>query len=232
MLKKPAAERLKLLRNSEGAQGQFLWAILRNAFHYAAVHLATHCRQRPRCGPVHALGLWHAAGPVRAVAGGGLAGSGQDGPGRHRCRQSPVQRAAARLGVQRPGGRARRCAHSRKAAWNPTHRRVRRRRAACPCTRASTSPRACWVPMRRVPRRQAPRCIEDDAIRLWTLDARTSADCQHQDQDARHRPRRGRGPGARRRTLAETGLPRFGDLVARRACSLPVPICRPCCPPS
>ena len=41
MLKKPAAERLKLLRNSEGAQGQFLWAILRNAFHYAAVHLGT-----------------------------------------------------------------------------------------------------------------------------------------------------------------------------------------------
>jgi 3-hydroxyacyl-CoA dehydrogenase len=41
MLKKPAAERLKLLRNSEGPQGQFLWAILRNSFHYAAVHLAS-----------------------------------------------------------------------------------------------------------------------------------------------------------------------------------------------
>ena len=41
MLKKPAAERLKLLRNAEGAQGQFLWAILRNSFHYAAVHLAS-----------------------------------------------------------------------------------------------------------------------------------------------------------------------------------------------
>jgi 3-hydroxyacyl-CoA dehydrogenase len=41
MLKKPAGERLKLLRNSTGPQGQFLWAILRNSFHYAAVHLAT-----------------------------------------------------------------------------------------------------------------------------------------------------------------------------------------------
>jgi 3-hydroxyacyl-CoA dehydrogenase len=39
MLKKPAAERLKLLRNAEGKQGQFLWAILRDGFHYAAVHL-------------------------------------------------------------------------------------------------------------------------------------------------------------------------------------------------
>jgi 3-hydroxyacyl-CoA dehydrogenase len=41
MLKKPAGERLKLLRNAEGPQGQFLWAILRNSFHYAAVHLAS-----------------------------------------------------------------------------------------------------------------------------------------------------------------------------------------------
>lgn len=40
MLKKPAAERLKLLRNATGPQGQFLWSILRNGFHYAAVHLA------------------------------------------------------------------------------------------------------------------------------------------------------------------------------------------------
>ncbi|APW36549.1 3-hydroxyacyl-CoA dehydrogenase [Rhodoferax koreense] len=40
MLRKPAAERLQLLRESEGPQGQFLWAILRNSFHYAAVHLA------------------------------------------------------------------------------------------------------------------------------------------------------------------------------------------------
>ncbi len=41
MLKKPAAERLKLLRESSNAQAQFLWAILRDAFHYAAVHLGS-----------------------------------------------------------------------------------------------------------------------------------------------------------------------------------------------
>ena len=39
MLKKPAADRLKLLRESSNPQAQFLWAILRDAFHYAAVHL-------------------------------------------------------------------------------------------------------------------------------------------------------------------------------------------------
>jgi 3-hydroxyacyl-CoA dehydrogenase len=40
MLKKPPAERLKLLRESTNPQAQFLWAILRDSFHYAAVHLA------------------------------------------------------------------------------------------------------------------------------------------------------------------------------------------------
>lgn len=39
MLKKAPAERLKLLRESSNPQAQFLWAILRNGFHYAAVHL-------------------------------------------------------------------------------------------------------------------------------------------------------------------------------------------------
>jgi 3-hydroxyacyl-CoA dehydrogenase len=41
MLKKPALERLRLLRNAEGAEPRFLWAILRDQFHYAAVHLHT-----------------------------------------------------------------------------------------------------------------------------------------------------------------------------------------------
>ena len=40
ILKKPAPERLKLLRESSNPQAQFLWAILRDGFHYAAVHLA------------------------------------------------------------------------------------------------------------------------------------------------------------------------------------------------
>ncbi|OGA95325.1 MAG: 3-hydroxyacyl-CoA dehydrogenase [Burkholderiales bacterium RIFCSPHIGHO2_12_FULL_61_11] len=39
MLKKPAGERLKLLRQAEGAEARFLWAVLRDQFHYAAVHL-------------------------------------------------------------------------------------------------------------------------------------------------------------------------------------------------
>ncbi|MFO1295244.1 MAG: 3-hydroxyacyl-CoA dehydrogenase/enoyl-CoA hydratase family protein [Rubrivivax sp.] len=39
MLKKPVGERLKLLRESTNPQAQFVWSILRDGFHYAAVHL-------------------------------------------------------------------------------------------------------------------------------------------------------------------------------------------------
>jgi 3-hydroxyacyl-CoA dehydrogenase len=40
MLKKAPPERLKLLRESTNPQAQFVWAILRDSFHYCAVHLA------------------------------------------------------------------------------------------------------------------------------------------------------------------------------------------------
>ena len=39
ILKKPAAERFKLLRETDHPQAQFLWAIFRDVFHYIAVHL-------------------------------------------------------------------------------------------------------------------------------------------------------------------------------------------------
>ena len=39
--KKDAAERLKLLRETDHPQAKFLWAIFRDAFHYIAVHLET-----------------------------------------------------------------------------------------------------------------------------------------------------------------------------------------------
>jgi 3-hydroxyacyl-CoA dehydrogenase len=39
ILKRPPAERFKLLRETDNRQAQFLWAIFRDVFHYIAVHL-------------------------------------------------------------------------------------------------------------------------------------------------------------------------------------------------
>jgi len=41
ILKKPIAERLELLRNTDDPQAQFLWAIYRDIFHYCAIHLGS-----------------------------------------------------------------------------------------------------------------------------------------------------------------------------------------------
>lgn len=41
ILKKPVAERFKLLRDSSHPQAQFLWSIFRDVWHYSAVHLAS-----------------------------------------------------------------------------------------------------------------------------------------------------------------------------------------------
>ena len=71
MLKKPPAERLKLLRESSNPQAQFLWSILRDSFHYVAVHLkdiaesAREIDQAMRWGFGTSQGpfeLWQAAG--------------------------------------------------------------------------------------------------------------------------------------------------------------------------
>ncbi|WP_085317722.1 3-hydroxyacyl-CoA dehydrogenase/enoyl-CoA hydratase family protein [Derxia lacustris] len=41
ILKKPAPERFKLLRDSTNPQAQFLWSVFRDTWHYIAVHLAS-----------------------------------------------------------------------------------------------------------------------------------------------------------------------------------------------
>ncbi len=168
MLKKPAAERLKLLRDSEGAQGQFLWAILRNAFHYAAVHLASiadNARDVDFCmrwgfgmkqGPFE---LWQEAGwlevanMVKADIDAGKALCNAPLP--DWVFQGPVAEAG---GVHTPAG-----------SWNPT-------------TGQFVAPRSLPVYARQhfpesVLGANAPKAEtagktlhEDEAIRLWTLD--------------------------------------------------------------
>jgi 3-hydroxyacyl-CoA dehydrogenase len=168
MLKKPAAERLKLLRSSEGAQGQFLWAILRNSFHYAAIHLASiadNARDVDFCmrwgfgmkqGPFE---LWQEAGWLEVA---NMVKEDIDA-GKALCNaalpdwvfKGPVADAG---GVHTPAG-----------SWNPTSGQ--------------------FVPVRSLPvyaRQHFPESVlgakapsaatagktlhEDEAIRLWTLD--------------------------------------------------------------
>jgi 3-hydroxyacyl-CoA dehydrogenase len=168
MLKRPAAERLKLLRNAEGAQGQFLWAILRNSFHYAAVHLASiadNARDLDYCmrwgfgmkqGPFE---LWQEAGWLEVA---NMVKEDIDA-GKALC-NAPLPDWVFKGPVADAGG-----VHTPAGSWNPTTGQ--------------------FVPVRSLPvyaRQHFPESVlganapsaatagktvhEDEAIRLWTLD--------------------------------------------------------------
>ena len=173
MLKKPAAERLKLLRNAEGKQGQFLWAILRNSFHYAAIHLASiadNARDLDFCmrwgfgmkqGPFE---LWQEAGWLEVAR---MVQEDIDA-GKALC-SAPLPDWVFKGPVAEAGG-----VHTPAGSWNPST--------------------GSFVPVRQLPvyARQhfpesvlganAPRAetsgstvFEDESIRLWTLDDAASA---------------------------------------------------------
>jgi 3-hydroxyacyl-CoA dehydrogenase len=168
MLKKPAAERLQLLRNSEGAQGQFLWAILRNSFHYAAVHLASiadNARDVDFCmrwgfglkqGPFE---LWQEAGWLTVA---NMVKEDIDA-GKALC-NAPLPEWVFKGPVADAGG-----VHTPQGSWNPS-------------TGEFVQPRDLPVYARQhfpesVLGANAPKAEEtgktlheDEAIRLWTLD--------------------------------------------------------------
>ena len=194
MLKKPAGERLKLLRDSEGRAGPVPVGHPARQLPLRRRAPGDHRRDRARRRPRDALGLRHEAGPVRALAGGRLAAGGAVDPGRHRRRQGAVERAAAGLGVRGPGGRGRRRAHAAGL--------VERRRAAVRAAAPAAGVCAPAVPRDACSATPRPTLADgrhDDARgrRRPPVDARRrGADRQHQDEDARHQPRRGRRPGA------------------------------------
>ena len=168
MLKKPAAERLKLLRNAEGAQGQFLWAILRNSFHYAAVHLGTiadNARDVDLClrwgfgmqqGPFE---LWQEAGWLEVAkmiqedidAGKALS-------------RAPLPEWVFKGPVAEAGG-----VHTAQGSWSASANKFIARRALPVYTRQHFPEKLLGESLPDF--KTAGKTLhEDDAIRLWTLD--------------------------------------------------------------
>ena len=167
---KPAAERLRLLRNAEGAPGQFLWAILRNSFHYAAVHLATIADNARDVDEAMRWGFGMKQGPFELWQGR-LARSGEDDPGRHRRWQSAVQGTAARVGVQGPRGRRRWRAHRARFVERIAKQVCARRQL--PVYERQIFPEALLGETSLPDWRTAGTTIaESKALRTWTLDAR------------------------------------------------------------
>ncbi len=168
MLKKPAAERLKLLRESTNPQAQFLWAILRDAFHYAAVHLeaiADNARDIDfamrwgfgmKQGPFE---LWQEAGWQQVagwvqedIAAGKALSSAPlpawvfDGP------------VATNAGV-----------HTAEGSWSPS-RKAYVPRSALPVYQRQHFPEAVLGTGAAAPAKSGTELFKNDEMRLWTLD--------------------------------------------------------------
>ncbi len=168
MLKKPAPERLKLLRHAEGAEPRFLWAILRDQFHYAAVHLQSIAETARDVDLAMRWGFGMKQGPFELWQQAGWLQVAQwvqedIDAGLALCK-APLPEWVFTGPVAEAGG-----VHTPQGSWSPAQAR--------------------FVPVRSLPvhaRQHFPETVlganapsvdqagttlhEDDAIRLWTLD--------------------------------------------------------------
>jgi 3-hydroxyacyl-CoA dehydrogenase len=168
MLKKPAGERLKLLRNSTGAQGQFLWSILRNGFHYAAVHLATIAETARDVDQAMRWGFGMKQGPFELWQEAGWLQVAQwiqeDIEAGKALSKAPLPAWVFKGPVADAGG-----VHTEQGSWNPSSGRFEPRRVL-PVYARQLFPEL--LRGEAGPRFEAAGTTlhEDKNLRLWTLD--------------------------------------------------------------
>ncbi|MEJ6021989.1 3-hydroxyacyl-CoA dehydrogenase/enoyl-CoA hydratase family protein [Ramlibacter sp. PS4R-6] len=168
MLKKPAGERLKLLRESEGPQGQFLWSILRNGFHYAAVHLATIAETARDVDLAMRWGFGLKQGPFELWQEAGWSQVAkwiqEDIAAGKALSKAPLPEWVFKGPVADAGG-----VHTPEGSWNPTAKKFQPKRVL-PVYSRQLFPET--VLGSKAPGFEtAGKTIEEtDAVRLWTLD--------------------------------------------------------------
>jgi 3-hydroxyacyl-CoA dehydrogenase len=168
MLKKPAAERLALLRNAEGAEPRFLWAILRDQFHYAALHLKDVAESARDIDLAMRWGFGFRQGPFELWQEAGWLDVArmiqQDiDAGKSLCK-TPLPAWVFEGPVADAGG-----VHTARGSWSASAERFVPRRELPVYARQhfrEDVPGAITAP----PQTAGTTVYEDDAIRLWTLD--------------------------------------------------------------
>ena len=168
--KKDPAERIRLLRESKNPQAQFLWAILRDSWHYAAVNLETIAESARDVDHAMRWGFGMKEGPFEAWQAAGWQQVAQwiaeDVAAGATLAPVPLPAWVSAGPVAERGG-----PHQPEGSWSPA--------------------RAAFVPPRELPvyRRQLFRqsvqgaqapdaklaghtVHEDESVRLWTLEGR------------------------------------------------------------
>jgi 3-hydroxyacyl-CoA dehydrogenase len=164
MLKKPAAERLKLLRESSNPQAQFLWAILRDAFHYAAVHLESIADSARDIDLAMRWGFGSKQGPFELWQDAGwqqVAGWVKDDIEAGKALSSaplPAWVFDGRSGVHTPEG-----------SWSPA-KKAYVARSALPVYQRQAFPEAVLGSGAPEPLKSGTELFRNEEVRVWTLD--------------------------------------------------------------
>ena len=168
MLKRAPLERLKLLRGAEGKEGQFLWAILRNGFHYAAVHLKTIAPTARDVDLAMRWGFGMKQGPFELwQEAGWLAVANmiqEDIDAGKALSREPLPSWVFEGPVAERGG-----VHQSEGSWSAAESRFVPRRVL-PVYERQLFPERVRGEAAPDPRTAGETVYEDDALRAWTLD--------------------------------------------------------------
>ncbi|NYT84357.1 3-hydroxyacyl-CoA dehydrogenase/enoyl-CoA hydratase family protein [Pollutimonas harenae] len=165
------AKKLQALHDSDHPQAQFVWAVLRDSFHYSAVHLADIAATARQLDLAMKWGFGHAQGPFEIWQAAGwqqvakwIQQDIQDGktlssaPLPEWATQGPVWEAR---GVHTPTG-----------SWNPHDKRFEGRSTLPVYERQIAAPRLVG----EADSLESTTVYEDEAVRCWTLPAPHPAD--------------------------------------------------------
>ena len=168
MLKRKAGERLKLLRDAEGPQGQFLWAILRDGFHYAAVHLADIAETARDVDQAMRWGFGMKQGPFELWQQAGWLDVAkmvqEDIDAGKALSKQPLPDWVFKGPVADAGG-----VHTEQGSWNPTSGQFEPRRQL-PVYQRQLFPELLLGEGGPRFETAGKTLAETDAIRIWTLD--------------------------------------------------------------
>ncbi|WP_425330980.1 3-hydroxyacyl-CoA dehydrogenase/enoyl-CoA hydratase family protein [Allopusillimonas ginsengisoli] len=159
-------KKLAALHDSDHPQAQFLWSVLRDSFHYSAVHLAEIADTAAQVDLAMKWGFGHAQGPFELWQAAGWQQvaewimddikSGKalsDAPLPEWATQGPVWDAQA--------------VHTSEGSWNPKQRQFEGRNTLPVYERQIDAPRLVGEGST-----QSPRIVyEDEGVRCWTLQA-------------------------------------------------------------
>ena len=160
MLKKPAAERFKLLRESANPQAQFLWSVFRDVWHYIAVHLGTVADNARDLDFAIRWGFGWNEGPFESWQAGGWKQVahwiGEDiAAGKALC-PTPLPAWVDSIDA----------VHKPEGSWSAAEARYKARREL-PVMRRQMFPQTVLGEAAADPRSAGTTVFEDESIRLW-----------------------------------------------------------------